>query len=67
MWSTQLKTAVITMSAQIDRHLTLEIAGKGFNTQDIVSDRELAASLTNAIAIFVRFTSRSNKIENFGN
>ena len=61
-----LHEILITMSAQIDRHLTLEIAGKGFNTRDIVSDRELATSLTNAIAFFVRFTSRSNKIENFG-
>ena len=48
------------MSAQInrDRHLTLEIAGRGFNTRDIVSNKELATSLNNAIALFVRAISR---------
>ena len=55
-----LHEILITMSAQInrDRHLTLEIAGRGFNTQDIVSHKELATSLINAIALFVRAISR---------
>lgn len=48
-----------TMSAQIIKpaNITLDIAGRGLDTEGIVADPELSASLKKAIAIFVRAIS----------
>lgn len=40
------------MSAQIDRAVTLEIAGRNLSVEDIVEDRELATSIENAVSLF---------------
>ena len=51
-----LKEILITMSAQIIEpvNITLAIAGRNLNAEDIAADLELSRSLRQAIAIFTR-------------
>ena len=47
-----LQEILITMSARIDRPVTLEIAGRNLDVEDIVKDLKLASSIENAVSRF---------------
>lgn len=57
--SASLREILTTMSAKIiePANITLDIAGRSLNTESIIADQELSASLKQAIAIFVRAIS----------